>query len=89
MNTIHKITFDKLGLNKCELPFDARIISCHAQFEYISVWYITNPEVINTEYRYFYVFNTGVHFEDSIKRLNFLGTVMFDNIVHHVFEGTL
>ena len=93
---VHKVEIPEFGVNEIELPFDARVLSVHAQNNKCMMWYVFTPNykspfsgaIMPPEKRFFVKEPTGDEFEDSIGCLKFIGTILLHDgvYIHHVFE---
>jgi len=69
------------------LPQNAKILSVQVQYGKAQIWALVNPH--NTvETRNFRLIDTGEQIEDSLERLDYIGTFQLDDeeYVGHLFE---
>lgn len=86
MKTIWKYTLQPIST--FEMPIGAKPLSVGVQFEEVMcMWVMVDPTgpLVTYEERTFVVFGTGHPIPDNLD-LNFIGTVMSDGLVFHVFE---
>lgn len=90
---MHRILKDLLilGTQTIKLPADAQIMHVGVQNRNIAMWYEVNTDsegipVHRMEQRTLIVYGTGHLIAFSRKERQYLGTVMIDSYVWHVFE---
>ena len=85
MTVIHKYMVYP-GPNSINIPEGAKFLSVHNQNGNICLWALVNPSN-KKEVRYIPLLGTGQLFHDDVNEYPFIGTVLVENFVWHVFDG--
>ena len=83
---IYKYKLDLIGHQVITMPVGARVLHVDCQRGDLCVWVLVNPDPrMGKEDRTFRIFGTG-HVITGITGLTYLGTVIIEPYVWHVFE---
>lgn len=68
-----------------QMPLNSDILHLEMQNDIPCLWVKVNPDEKETEYHHFAFVPTGQE-EDDENVQNYLGTIVFSNLVYHLFE---
>lgn len=84
MSRIWKHQLHIIDLQSVNLPYGSRIISAANQNGILTIWSMVDPSQ-PTCTRHIEIFGTGHQIDETVSR-RFIGTVLIDPFVWHVFE---
>jgi len=85
MTTIWKFTLKVADSQTIDMPMGAKILHVNTQAGDVCVWAEVDPLEKTKEHRHFEIRGTGHPIAPIIKK-QYIGTVLFDRLVFHVFE---